>query len=73
MLIRILLLPLVAGLAYELVKLAGRYDNLFSRVISAPGLLFQKLTAKEPDDGMIECAIMAFNAVLPQNEEEAKW
>lgn len=73
MIIRILLLPLVAGLAYELVKVAGRYDNLFSKIISAPGMLFQKLTAKEPDEDMVECAIMAFNAVLPIDEEEAKW
>lgn len=73
MIIRILLLPLVTGLAYELVKVAGRSDNAFSKIISAPGMLFQKLTAKEPDDGMIECAILAFNAVLPPDEEEAKW
>ncbi len=73
MIIRILLLPLVAGIAYELVKVAGRNDNILSKIISAPGMMFQKLTAKEPDEGMIECAIMAFNAVLPKNEEEAKW
>lgn len=73
MVFRILLLPLVAGLAYELVKVAGRYDNVFSKIISAPGMLFQKLTAKEPDEGMVECAIMAFNAVVPEDPEEAKW
>ena len=67
------MLPLVAGLAYELVKVAGRYDNVFSKIISAPGMLFQKLTAKEPDEGMVECAIMAFNAVVPEDPEEAKW
>ena len=71
--IRILLLPLVAGFAFELIKVAGRHDNFLSKIISAPGMLFQKLTAKEPDEKMVECAIMAFNAVLPQDEEEAKW
>ena len=73
MVFRILLLPLVAGLAYELVKVAGRYDNVLSKIVSAPGMLFQKLTAKEPDESMVECAIMAFNAVVPEDPEEAKW
>lgn len=72
-LIRILLFPVVAGIAYELVKLAGRYDNWLTQAISAPGMLFQKLTAKEPEDDMLECAIAAFIAVIPEDEDDAKW
>jgi len=72
-LIRILLFPVVAGIAYELVKLAGRYDNWLTQAISAPGMLFQKLTAKEPEDDMLECAIAAFLAVIPEDEDDAKW
>ncbi len=70
--IAIILLPLMAGIGYELIKLAGRHDNLFTRIISAPGLWMQRITTKEPEDGMIECAIAALKAVIPDDESD-KW
>ncbi len=60
---RLLLVPLIAGLSYELIKLAGKYDNAFINLISLPGMLLQKITTAEPDDGMLETAIEALNAV----------
>ena len=71
--LKLLLLPVVMGVSYELIKLAGRYDNLFSRIISAPGLWLQRLTTFEPDDSMIEVAIAAVTPVLPDHPDEAKW
>ena len=71
--IKLLLLPLTVGVGYELIKLAGRKDNLFTRIISAPGLWMQRLTTIEPDDGMIECAIKALEAVIPEDPEADKW
>ncbi len=63
--LRILLLPLIAGLAYEIsVKWAGRHDNLLVRIVVAPGMLVQKLTTAEPDEGQIETAIIALKTVL---------
>ena len=49
----------------ELIKLAGRADNLFTRIISAPGKWLQHITTREPDDSMIECAIAAMEKVIP--------
>ena len=69
--LRLLLLPIVMGLGYEMIKLAGKYDNLFTRIISAPGLWLQRVTVLEPTDDMIECAITAFVEVLPENEKPA--
>lgn len=63
-LVRILLVPVIAGVSYEILKLAGRTDNIFVRIISAPGMLMQRLTTKEPDDAMIEVAIKAVEAVF---------
>lgn len=63
--IKILLLPLTCGIGYELIKVCGRYDNLFTKIIAAPGLWVQRLTTKEPDDSMIEIAIAAVNEVIP--------
>lgn len=62
--IKIALLPLVAGVSYEILKLLAKYDNAFVRVIKAPGLLLQKVTTKQPTDDMVEVAITAFNTVL---------
>lgn len=73
---RIAALPFVAGISYEFIKLAGRYDNRFTRIISAPGVWLQKFTTREPDESQIEVAIAAFKAVLPENaetNEEMKW
>ncbi|WP_418440909.1 DUF1385 domain-containing protein [Candidatus Allofournierella excrementavium] len=72
-LLKLLLLPVVMGVSYELIKLAGRYDNIFTRIISAPGLWLQRLTTFEPDDSMIEVAIAAVTPVLPDHPDEAKW
>ncbi len=69
-LIKLLLLPLIVGVGYELIKLAGRYDNWFTRVISAPGVWLQHITTKEPDDDMIECAIVALEKVIPDNNSD---
>ena len=63
-LIRILLIPVIAGIAYEIIRLAGRSDNWLVRVISAPGLWLQGLTTKEPDEDMVEVAIKAVEAVF---------
>ena len=62
--IRILLVPVIAGIAYEIIRLAGRSNNLFVRIISAPGLGLQKLTTKEPDESMVEVAIASVEAVF---------
>ena len=73
MILRLLLLPIVAGLSYEIIKYAGRHDNKFTRAISTPGMWFQRITTNEPEDSMIEVAIAALTAVMPENKEEDKW
>ena len=62
--LRLLLIPVIAGISYEILRLAGKFDNFFVRLISAPGLWVQKLTTREPDEGMIEVAIAAVEAVF---------
>lgn len=62
--IRILLIPVIAGIAYEIIRLAGRSDNILVRILSAPGMLLQRLTTREPDDDMIEVAIASVEAVF---------
>ena len=64
---KLLLIPVIVGIGYELLKLAGRHDNMLTRIISAPGLLLQRLTVYEPDDGMIECAIAAMQRAIPED------
>lgn len=71
--IKILLVPLFCGVGYELIKYCGRHDNLFTKIVSAPGLWVQRLTTKEPDDGMLEVAIASVERVIPENEEDDKW
>ena len=71
--IKLLTIPLVVGIGYELIKLAGRKDNAFTRMISAPGMWLQHITTKEPDDGMIECAIAALKKVIPEDPDADKW
>ena len=66
--VKILLMPIMMGVGYELIKFAGKHDNLFTRIISAPGMWLQHLTVLEPDDDMIECAITAFKEVIPPDE-----
>ena len=63
--IKILLIPLVCGAGFEVLKICGRYDNLFTKIISAPGLWLQRITTKEPEDDMIEIAIAALKACDP--------
>ena len=62
--VRVALLPVIAGISYEVLKAAGRSDNVIINILSKPGLAIQKLTTKEPDDGMIEVAIQAVEAVF---------
>ena len=62
--IRLLMVPVIAGIAYEIIRLAGRSDNLFVRIVSAPGCWLQYATTKEPDDDMIEVAIKSVEAVF---------
>lgn len=61
---RIILIPVIAGLSYEFIRYAGKHNNAFSRILSAPGLWVQRLTTKEPDDSMIEVAIKSVEGVL---------
>ena len=63
-LLRIALMPVVAGISFEIIRLAGRSDNIFVRILSAPGMLIQRMTTKEPDEKMIEVAIASVEAVF---------
>ena len=69
----LVLLPLVVGISYECIRLAGNNDNIFTRILSAPGLAMQRITTREPDDSMIEIAIAAMKPCIPENKEEDKW
>ena len=73
MLLRIVMLPVVVGISYELIKLAGRYDNIITRIISAPGKALQHLTTAEPDDSMLEVAIKAMELVIPEEKGLDIW
>ncbi len=70
---RIILVPIIVGVGYELIKFAGRHDNIVTRIISAPGVWLQHITTKEPTDDMIECAIKAISAVIPEDKESDNW
>lgn len=65
--IKIVLLPVSVGIGYELIKLCGKYDNWFTRIIAAPGMWAQRITTREPDDSMIEIAIAAITPVIPDD------
>lgn len=67
--VKILLVPVICGCGFEVLKLCGRYDNWLTKIISAPGLWLQRITTKEPDDGMIEIAISALKACEPENPD----
>ena len=71
--LKILLLPVVVGISYEIIKLAGRYTNLCTRMISAPGMWLQHITTQEPEDDMIEVAIASLKPVLPSVEGSNRW
>lgn len=68
MAVKLLILPLIAGISYEFIKYAGKHDNALVKILAAPGLWMQRLTTKEPDDSMIEVALEAFKAVIPDEE-----
>ena len=70
---KLLLLPVVVAFSYEINRIVGRYDNRFTRLLTAPGMWFQNFTTNEPDDEMIEVGIAALQAVLPEHEGEDRW
>ena len=65
--IKLALLPLMVGVSYEAIKLCGKHDNTFTRILAKPGMWAQRITTKEPDDKMIEVAITAMTAVIPDD------
>lgn len=73
LLLRLALLPIIAGISYEIIKYAGRHDNAFTRAISKPGMWFQYITTNEPDDAQVEVAITSLKAVIPDERYEDKW
>ena len=70
---KLLFLPLIVGIAYEINRFVGRHDNRFTCIITGPGMWFQNFTTNEPDDSMIEVGIAAVQAVLPEKEGEDLW
>lgn len=70
---KLLMLPVVVSITYELNQWAGRHDNWFTRIITAPGMWMQNFTTNEPDDSMIEVGIAAVQAVLPEQEGADRW
>ena len=70
---KLLLLPLVVSITYEINRWVGRHDNAFTRILSAPGMWMQNFTTNEPDDSMIEVGIAALKAVIPENEGADLW
>ena len=73
MAVKLLLLPVIVSIAYEINRLVGRYDNWFTKFLTAPGLWMQRITTKEPDDEMIEVGIAAVEAVLPSEKGADQW
>ncbi len=72
-LIRLALIPLVAGISYEILRFAGSRDNKLTRALSRPGLALQRLTTAEPDEAIMEVAIEAMKAVIPDNPDDDNW
>ena len=73
MLYRLLLLPVVAGVSYEIIKFAGRSDSKFVKWLTSPGLALQLLTTREPDDSQLEVAIAALKSVMTGNKDDDRW
>ena len=73
MLYRLLLMPVVAGISYEMIKIAGKSKNKCVAVLTKPGLWLQMVTTREPDDSQLEVAIASLKAVLTDNKEDDKW
>lgn len=73
MLLKLLILPIIVGLSYELNRWVGRHDGIVSRALSWPGKQFQRITTSEPDDDMIRCAIRALELVIPEEKGSDRW
>lgn len=73
MAVRLAMLPVIAGLSYEINRFAGRHDNWLTILLRKPGLALQRLTTAEPEDDMMEVAILAMQKVIPENEGEDEW
>ncbi len=71
--VKILMLPLIMGFGYEIIRMCGKHNNLLTRILSTPGMWVQRLTTKEPEDDMIEVAIAALTEVIPENPEDDVW
>lgn len=72
-LFKLLLLPVVVGIGYEINRIVGRHDNKLTRILTGPGMWMQNFTTNEPDEGMIEVGIMALQSVLPSEEGSDRW
>lgn len=71
--IKLAFVPVIVGLGYEVIRLAGRYDNIFTRIISTPGLWLQRITTREPDLDVIEVAIAALKPCIPEDKDDDQW
>ena len=71
--VKLLVLPIVVGVSYEINRWVGRHDNVLSSILSWPGKQLQRITTNEPDDSMIECAIRALELVIPEEAGSDKW
>lgn len=69
--LKVILLPVIAGISYEIIRWTGNHDGIVSQIIRYPGMMMQKLTTREPDDGQVEVAILAVNLVLEKEGIEA--
>lgn len=69
-LLKLVCIPLIVGIGYEIIKLCSRYDNIMTRIVSAPGMWMQRITTNEPDEEMIEVAIESIKHVIPENGED---
>ncbi len=72
-LLQLLLIPVIVGIAYEINRYVGRHDNIFTKIMTAPGLWMQNFTTFEPDDSMIEVGIESLKQVLPEHKGEDRW
>ena len=73
LIVSILLLPVVVGISYEFIRIAGKSNNWLTRALSWPGLQIQRITTREPDASQIECAIAALKPCIPEDMEDDKW
>ena len=69
----LLFLPVIVGISYEFNRFVGRHDNWLTNALRAPGMMLQRFTTAEPEDGMLEVAILALQSVIPGNEKEDRW